>query len=241
MTARAPGGSVSYVGALTYKNLTPMANFAFQTLRSLRYRAMRIGMDGDLGGEIVTRVTMRGVSQGPGAQSNILTRQVAKLPIQFNVNIRAPFIAVARLVPVALRYVLYCRPAAVDGCGRPAAADCAHAQVAVDPRARAEAYRHSALRQRVAAMIILRSIRQSRAAAGLPVGSGPPAGMARRAGLAVRMSLMLIAGALVAGCVSVNAPDKPIVIELNINIKQEVIYRLSADANKTIDSNKEIF
>ncbi len=42
-------------------------------------------------------------------------------------------------------------------------------------------------------------------------------------------------------CVSVNAPDKPIVIELNINIKQEVIYRLSSDAGQTIQSNKGIF
>ncbi|HZV09532.1 MAG TPA: YnbE family lipoprotein [Novosphingobium sp.] len=31
------------------------------------------------------------------------------------------------------------------------------------------------------------------------------------------------------------------VIELNINIKQEVVYRLSADAGKTIESNKDIF
>lgn len=48
-------------------------------------------------------------------------------------------------------------------------------------------------------------------------------------------------GLLLAGCISVNAPDKPIVIELNVNIKQEVVYRLSADANKTIDNNKDIF
>ncbi|HEX8056784.1 MAG TPA: YnbE family lipoprotein [Novosphingobium sp.] len=37
------------------------------------------------------------------------------------------------------------------------------------------------------------------------------------------------------------APDKPIVIELNINIKQEVIYRLADDAKKTIDTNSGIF
>ena len=43
------------------------------------------------------------------------------------------------------------------------------------------------------------------------------------------------------GGVSVSAPDKPIVIELNINIKQEVIYRLAADAGNTIDENAEIF
>ena len=59
---------------------------------------------------------------------------------------------------------------------------------------------------------------------------------------AVRAILLLGGGAsLLSGCISVSAPDKPIVIELNINIKQEVIYRLAADAANTIDSNPEIF
>ncbi len=51
---------------------------------------------------------------------------------------------------------------------------------------------------------------------------------------------LLPLGAII-GCVSVNAPDKPIVIELNINIKQEVVYRLAQDAEKTIDANPGIF
>ena len=56
------------------------------------------------------------------------------------------------------------------------------------------------------------------------------------------LQVTLMTGSLaVGGCISVNAPDKPIVIELNINIKQEVIYRLSADAANTIEQNKEIF
>ncbi len=55
-------------------------------------------------------------------------------------------------------------------------------------------------------------------------------------------SAVLVAGALaLSGCVSVTAPDKPIVIELNINIKQEVIYRLAADAANTVESNPDIF
>ena len=54
--------------------------------------------------------------------------------------------------------------------------------------------------------------------------------------------LVLMAGAMtLSGCVSVTAPDKPIVIELNINIKQEVIYRLAADAANTVESNPDIF
>lgn len=53
---------------------------------------------------------------------------------------------------------------------------------------------------------------------------------------------VLVGGALaLGGCVSVKAPDKPIVIELNINIKQEVVYRLAADAKNTIDQNSGIF
>ncbi len=46
---------------------------------------------------------------------------------------------------------------------------------------------------------------------------------------------------MLGGCVNVSAPDKPIVIELNINIRQEVIYRLAADAANTIEENPEIF
>jgi hypothetical protein len=58
----------------------------------------------------------------------------------------------------------------------------------------------------------------------------------------VRAVLLAVAGAIaVSGCVSVNAPDKPIVIELNMNIKMDVVYKLSGDASKTVDTNKEIF
>jgi len=56
-------------------------------------------------------------------------------------------------------------------------------------------------------------------------------------------ALPLAGLALVAlgGCVQVTAPDKPIVIELNVNIRQEVIYRLAADAEGTIKDNEDIF
>lgn len=46
---------------------------------------------------------------------------------------------------------------------------------------------------------------------------------------------------VLGGCISVNAPDKPIVIELNINIKQEVVYRIAKDVENTIEDNPEIF
>jgi PBP1b-binding outer membrane lipoprotein LpoB len=43
------------------------------------------------------------------------------------------------------------------------------------------------------------------------------------------------------GCVSINAPDKPIEINLNINVKQEVVYRLDNQAKTVIQSNPGIF
>ncbi|MBK6493124.1 MAG: YnbE family lipoprotein [Sphingomonadales bacterium] len=47
--------------------------------------------------------------------------------------------------------------------------------------------------------------------------------------------------ALLAGCVTVKAPDKPIEINLNVNIRQEVVYSLKQDANDLIKDNPELF
>jgi hypothetical protein len=93
LISQGSGGNVSYVGELSYKDLSAMGNFAFQALRSLDYKHMQIWLDGDLGGEIVAKVQFNGVSQGKGTKSNFITRQLAHLPIQMNVNVRAPFFA----------------------------------------------------------------------------------------------------------------------------------------------------
>lgn len=77
-----------------------------------------------------------------------------------------------------------------------------------------------------------------RAAARTP----PMQGNATARKRAIRSLPLVVAGLLtLAGCISVEAPDKPIVIELNINIRQEVIYRLAEDAGNTIEENAEIF
>ena len=56
------------------------------------------------------------------------------------------------------------------------------------------------------------------------------------------MKLALIgATGLAGGCVNVTAPDKPIVINLNINITQQVVYRLDGEAKALIQSNPGIF
>ena len=91
LVSRDPGGNLSYVGELTYKDLSPMGNFAFQALRSLDYKHMEVALQGHLDGEIVTKMRIDGVSQGTGAKRNFLTQRFAKLPIRFNISIRGPF------------------------------------------------------------------------------------------------------------------------------------------------------
>jgi len=43
------------------------------------------------------------------------------------------------------------------------------------------------------------------------------------------------------GCVQVSAPDKPIEINLNINIRQEVVVRLQEDVRDLIKQNPGVF
>jgi len=53
--------------------------------------------------------------------------------------------------------------------------------------------------------------------------------------------MVALGSTLAGGCVTVNAPAEPIVIELNVNITQEVIYRLADDVRQNIEQNPEIF
>lgn len=91
LVSRPPGGNLSYVGELTYRDLSPMGNFAFEALRSLDFSRMEITLEGHIDGEIVSHIQVDGVRQGTGAKRNFITRRLAGLPIKLNVNIRAPF------------------------------------------------------------------------------------------------------------------------------------------------------
>jgi len=55
----------------------------------------------------------------------------------------------------------------------------------------------------------------------------------------------LAAGIAVAvpltGCITVKAPDKPIDVNLNVDIKQEVLVRLQQDVQQMIQKNPEAF
>ena len=63
-----------------------------------------------------------------------------------------------------------------------------------------------------------------------------------RAGMTKGAFLFLpLTGLLLSGCVQVTAPDKPIVINLNIAIRQEVLLRLDQASKKVVEENPEIF
>ena len=59
--------------------------------------------------------------------------------------------------------------------------------------------------------------------------------------MAERAVVAVITAGLATGCVNVTAPDKPIVINLNISVKQEVVVRLKKDAEDFITANPDLF
>lgn len=66
----------------------------------------------------------------------------------------------------------------------------------------------------------------------------------RPSGSAMKRTITLAVTALAGlsgGCVNVSAPDKPIVINLNISVTQEVVYRLDGQAKNLIQANPGIF
>lgn len=50
-----------------------------------------------------------------------------------------------------------------------------------------------------------------------------------------------VAGLALGGCIQVKAPDKPIEINLNVKVQQEVVVRLQRDAQDLIQNNPELF
>lgn len=63
-----------------------------------------------------------------------------------------------------------------------------------------------------------------------------------RTGVRLERAMALsILPALLGGCVQLSAPEKPIEINLNINIRQEVVVRLQEDVNRLIEDNPGVF
>ncbi|ATI80259.1 MULTISPECIES: YnbE family lipoprotein [Sphingobium] len=50
-----------------------------------------------------------------------------------------------------------------------------------------------------------------------------------------------LAASALGGCIQVKAPDKPIEINLNVKVQQEVVVRLEKDAKDLINNNPELF
>nr|WP_277923523.1 YdbH domain-containing protein [Sphingomonas sp. TREG-RG-20F-R18-01] len=91
LAVRPGGGAIAYVGEITQKDLGFWGNYAFQALKSLQYRNLSLVMNGPLAGEMITEVTFAGISQGKGAKRNFLFDRLQKLPLVFNIRVRAPF------------------------------------------------------------------------------------------------------------------------------------------------------
>ena len=64
---------------------------------------------------------------------------------------------------------------------------------------------------------------------------------ARRLAISGRCLALMTGMSALAGCVQIETPDKPIEINLNINIKQEILYKLDGDAKKLVEQNSGIF
>ena len=56
-----------------------------------------------------------------------------------------------------------------------------------------------------------------------------------------RLMAAAVLAAPLAGCISVSPPDKPIEINLNVTIRQEVLVRLQRDVEQLIQQNPQAF
>ena len=57
----------------------------------------------------------------------------------------------------------------------------------------------------------------------------------------VKLALGITAALPLAGCITVKPPDKPIEVNLNVDIKQEVLVRLQQDVQQMIQKNPQAF
>ncbi len=102
LVARAEGGTLSYIGELTDRDLGAYGKLAFDALKSLRYDKFVMDLDGSLDGEFLTKIELDGIARdisagppaGSGLRAMIVRRalgQIAMIPFEFNIAIRGPF------------------------------------------------------------------------------------------------------------------------------------------------------
>ena len=103
LSARPGGGTLSYIGELTDRDLGVYGKMAFDALKELRYDRFDMTLDGDLAGEFVTRIDLDGVARNPttpiqapgGAIGQLVVgralSELRRIPFQFNIRIKGPF------------------------------------------------------------------------------------------------------------------------------------------------------
>jgi hypothetical protein len=103
IAAREEGGTLSYIGELTDKQLGVYGKLAFDALKALRYSKLVIGLDGSLQGEFLADIELDGVARDTGSLPRLAggsirnmivrrgLRQLSKIPFEFNIKVRGPF------------------------------------------------------------------------------------------------------------------------------------------------------
>jgi hypothetical protein len=102
LVARPEGGTLSYIGELTDKELGVYGKLAFDALKSMRYSKLTIALDGALEGEFVAGIELDGVARDQiltvapagGLRGMVASRalgQLAKIPFEFNITVKGPF------------------------------------------------------------------------------------------------------------------------------------------------------
>jgi hypothetical protein len=102
LVARPEGGTLSYIGELTDKELGVYGKLAFDALKSMRYSKLTIDLDGALEGEFVAGIELDGVARDQvltvapagGIRGMVASRalgQLAKIPFEFNITVKGPF------------------------------------------------------------------------------------------------------------------------------------------------------
>lgn len=56
-----------------------------------------------------------------------------------------------------------------------------------------------------------------------------------------KVTIAIVAATALNGCITVKAPDKPIDVNLNVNISQQVVVRLASDVQQMIQQNPQAF
>jgi hypothetical protein len=103
LAARPEGGTLSYVGELSDRDLGAYGILAFNALKSLRYSRFALSLNGQLDGEFITIIDLDGVARDPAGTvlpsgggitamvAGRAFRQISRIPFEFNIRIEGQF------------------------------------------------------------------------------------------------------------------------------------------------------